>query len=95
MSSLISVVSIIPSPSLILTNNITIITILSVNYHRHITTYSTLCSINLFALNRNVVRLVHIPFSKIRIVDTLVSTIGLTPKQNGRRHISPLILHLG
>ena len=70
MTSLISVVCIIPSPSLILINNITIITILSVNYHRHlylITSYSTLCSINLFVLNRNVVRLVHIPFSKIRI----------------------------
>ena len=26
------------------------------------------------------------------IVDTLVSTIGLTPKQNGHRHFSPLIL---
>ena len=31
----------------------------------------------------------------IIIVDTLVSTIGLTPKQNGHHHISPLILHLG
>ena len=28
------------------------------------------------------------------IVDTLVSTIGLTPKQNGRRHFPPLILCL-
>ena len=28
------------------------------------------------------------------IVDTLVSTIGLPPLQNGRRHFSPLILHL-
>ena len=28
------------------------------------------------------------------IVDTLVSTIGLTPKQNGHCHFSPLILCL-
>ena len=28
------------------------------------------------------------------IVDTLVSTIGLPPLQNGHRHFSPLILHL-
>ena len=28
------------------------------------------------------------------IVDTLVSTIGLPPLQNGRRHFSSLILHL-
>ena len=28
------------------------------------------------------------------VVDTLVSTIGLPPLQNGRRHFSPLILHL-
>ena len=33
-------------------------------------------------------------FLAYSIVDTLVSTIGLTPKQNGRRHISLLILCL-
>ena len=56
-------------------------------------------SFQFFCLTLAILMALHNVFTFIEhvlfiIFDTLVSTIGLTPKQNGRRHFSPLILQL-